>query len=393
MLTLFGLKSNKKKPTRKDIIKRRRERKQKAIQPIATTDAKALRVPASDSNAMFSSLVDLLTLNVGVDLGTSNILVYVKGRGIVINEPSYIARYVQSKEIIAIGEEARAMVGRTPDDIEIIRPLREGVIADYNMTEYLLRYFITMAITKKMPFKPRLMICIPSGVTSVEKRALLEASIQAGARKTVLIEEPLAAALGTGLAKAKSAVAMVVDIGGGTTDIAVVCQTGVVVSQSLRLGGERFDDDLIKYLRRRRHILIGKNTAEELKKYIGTVDRQAPLREAMVSGRDLTTGLPKTIIVTTKEIQIALERTVQTIIDGIKAILEKTPPEMIADIFDHGIILTGGAAMIDGFDRLITRSLGIATYLSDNPPFSVIIGTSIALQEMNKLQDGLEDLQ
>ncbi len=345
----------------------------------------------------FNSPVDYVApiwgADVGIDLGTKNVLIYVKRRGVVLNEPSYVARYVRSKQIIAVGEAARVMLGRTPAEIEVIRPIREGVIADYDTTEYMLRYFMERAIGKSSWIRPRVAVSIPSGVTAVEKRAVVEACLHAGARKTVLIEEPLAAALGTGLDKAKSAVAMVVDIGGGTVDIAVVSATGIVVSESLRLGGDSFDLALVKYFRKRKKLLVGMNAVEKLKIEVGTVDRRAPLRESFISGRDLITGLPKTIVATSKDVQRSLENSVHLIMECVKGILEKTPPEMVADIVDHGIILTGGGALIDGFDRMLTRSTGIAAYLSDEPLYSVVVGTGRALEEMSRLRDVSEEIQ
>lgn len=392
MQILFGLTWNKKKPNRnqKRVVQKREERRNKPAKPIAKL---AERTNPAKNPSFFERLALIWASDIGVDLGTSNVLVYIKNRGVVLNEPSCVARYVQTNEIIAVGEAAKAMMGKTPDDIEVIRPLREGVIADYDTTEYMLRYFIQRVLRSSSLFKPRILVCIPSGITSVEKRAVLEASLQTGARKTVLIEEPLAAALGTGLDKAASSGAMVVDVGGGTTDIAVICSTGVVVSESLRIGSDKFDEALIYYFKKRRKLLIGQQTAEDLKISIGTVDRKAQPCEAEVKGRDLLTGLPKTMVVNSKDVQKALEHPVHQIIERIKLILEKTPPEMVADIMDHGIVLTGGGALIDGFDRLLTRSTGIAAYLSDNPLYSVVLGTGQALKEMTKLQNSLEDLQ
>lgn len=378
---------------RQEILKKRAERRKKKTEPIAKTTTKLKPPPKAKSGSWWERLALFWGYDIGIDLGTANIVICIKGKGIVLDEPAYIARYVATGEVVAVGSVAREMLGRTPKDIEVVRPLREGVIADYDMTEYMLRYFIKRILPSSILFKPRIIVCVPSGSSSVEKRAVLEAALQAGARKTVLIEEPLAAALGTGLDKARAAGAMVVDVGGGTTDVAVLCQTGVVVSESLRIGSDKFDEALIYYMKRKRKILIGKNTAEEMKLAIGTVDRKGASRETVVRGRDLITGLPKAVTVTSKEIQKALEEPIQEILEGIKNILEKTPPELAAEIADHGIILTGGGALIDGFDRLITRSLGIAAYLSEMPLYSVAIGTGRALQEMENLQDTLETLQ
>ncbi len=384
---------NRKKPSRKELEKKRNERRAKAVQPIGEVRRKKARERKGKSISFIERIGQFWASDVGVDLGTANVLVYVRGRGIVLDEPSYVARYIRTNEIIAVGEAAKAMLGRTPDDIEVIRPLRAGVIADYDTTEYMLRYFIRKVLRHTTWFKPRLLVCIPSGITSVEKRAVLEAAIQTGARKTVLIEEPLAAALGTGLDKASASGAMVVDIGGGTTDVAVISTTGVVVSESLRIGSDSFDDALIYYFKKRRKLLIGHSTAEALKIAVGTVDRKAKQKETTVRGRDLLTGLPKTVTVASKDVQKALEETVYTIVESVKDVLEKTPPEMVASIMDHGIIITGGGALIDGFDRLLTRTMGIPAYLSDNPMYAVAIGAGRALDEMPYLQDSLEELQ
>ncbi len=382
-----------KKPNREVVLKKREARRQRSIEPIAKTTKGEKNTKRNKGATLWEQLALLWAYDIGIDLGTTNVLIYIKGRGIVLEEPGYVARDTNTHEVLAVGSAAKDMIGRTPKDIEVIQPLRAGVIADYDTTEYMLQYFVQRILPTSVLFKPRIIVCVPSGITSVEKRAVLEAALQAGARKTVLVEEPLAAALGVGLDKARSAGAMVIDVGGGTTDIAVLCHTGVVVSESLRIGSDKFDEALIHYMKRRQKILIGKRSAEELKISIGTVDRGGTPMKATVKGRDSLTGLPKEVSVTSKEIQRALEVPVQTIIEGIKGILEKTPPELIAEIVDHGIILTGGGALIDGFDRVITRSTGIATYLADNPMYSVILGTGRALHEMTYLQDTLEELQ
>ena len=285
------------------------------------------------------------------------------------------------------------MWGRTPVGIEVIRPLQEGVIADYDMTEFMLRHFIRAVVPASVLVRTRIVACVPSGITPVGKRAILEALLRTGARKTVLIEEPLAAAMGTGLDKARDVGAMVVDMGGGTTDIAVVCDSGVVVSESLPVGGDRFDEAIVRYIKRKRRLVIGYPTAEEIKISIGTVDRKAPKQDMVVRGRDLGTGLPKSTLVSSQEIQEAMEAHMVSILEGIKNILEKTPPELVAAIADHGIILTGGGALLDGVDRIITRVIGIAAYLVEAPRYAVIRGTAKALEEMSSLQDTLEELQ
>lgn len=392
---MFGLKLSKakRKPNKNSVKSRRVKRKGTKLQPIAKLDNQLYRPQKSSSWSIFDRMASWWGADIAVDLGSTKTLIYIKGRGIVLNEPSYVARFTESKEVIAIGEEAWKMIGRTPADIEVVQPLRSGAIVDYKLTEYMLRFFMHKVVRKMSLFKPRVIVSTPSGLSAVEKRAVLEATVQAGARKVVLIEEPLAASLGVDLDKAKSAVAIVVDVGGGTTDMAVICQTGIVVSESLRIGSDDFDDAIVYYLKKRKRLLIGKATAENIKKEIGTVDRKTEVRETIVRGRDLVSGLPKEVVITSKDIQKALESKMQIIVEGIKVILEKTPPEMIADIADHGILLTGGGAMINGFDRLLIRSIGINAYLVENPLYSVILGAGRALKDISKLQDLLEELR
>ncbi len=378
--------------TRADVKKKREARRKKSTQPIATTTPKSPKM-VNNNISIFERIALWWAYDIGIDLGTANVLIYVKGKGVVLDEPGYVAWNSRTHEVVAVGDDARVMLGRTPEEIEVIRPLQDGVITNYDMTEFMLRYYIKSVLPSSSLFKPRIVVCVPSGITPVEKRAVIEAVLQTGARKTVLIEEPLAAALGTGLDKAKSAGAIVVDIGGGTTDIAVLCNTGIVVSKSLRMGGDKFDEAIIAYIKRRRKMLIGHRTAEEIKIAVGTVDRKAPVEEIKVRGRDIVSGLPQTITVTSKEVQLALEKPIGIILEGIKDILEKTPPELVAEIADHGILLTGGGALISGLERLVSRSIGVAAYLVDNPRYSVIQGTGRALQEMDKLQDSLEELQ
>lgn len=389
---MFGW-MNKKTVNRADVRKKREERRKKSTQPIATTTPTKTQKRTAKGISFFERLALWWAYDIGIDLGTANVLIYVKGKGVVLDEPGYVAWNSRTHEVVAVGDDARIMLGRTPEEIEVIRPLQDGVITNYDMTEFMLRYYIRSVIPSSSLFKPRIVVCVPSGITPVEKRAVIEAVLQTGARKTVLIEEPLAAALGTGLDKAKSAGAIVVDIGGGTTDIAVLSSTGIVVSKSLRMGGDKFDEAIINYIKRRRKMLIGHRTAEEIKNAIGTVDRKAPVEEIKVRGRDMVSGLPQAITVTSKEVQLALEKPINSILEGIKDILEKTPPELVAEIADHGILLTGGGALISGLERLVTRSIGVAAYLVDNPRYSVIQGTGRALQEMDRLQDSLEELQ
>ena len=394
MLTLFGW-TNKKKAKTLTIDDRRKARRARQTQMIAKTTPQMTMKKETKKyrKSLFDIVSRVATYDVGIDLGTANVLIYVKGKGLVLDEPGYVARDIHTKEVLAVGKEAQHMLGRTPQGVEVIRPVQAGVIADYDTTEFMLRYFLKSVVSISAIIRPRIVVCVPSGVTPVEKRAVLEVFLRAGAKKTVLIEEPLAAALGIGFDTVKEAGAMVVDIGGGTTDIAVVCTTGIVVSESLRLGGDMFNESIIRYIRRKRKLIIGTCAAEALKISIGTVDRHAKSNEMIVRGRDSASGLPKAIMITSSEIQRAVEGQVMTIIEGIKRILEKTPPELVADIADHGIVLTGGGALMDGLDRLITRIVGIATYLMDSPRYAVIKGTAKALEEMSDLRDSLDELQ
>ena len=333
------------------------------------------------------------TMDIGVDLGTANILVYIKGKGIVLREPSVVAIDRDSNRILAIGEEARQMLGRTPGNIIAIRPLREGVIADYDTTESMLRHFIQKVAGKKFFFKPRIMICIPSGVTTVEKRAVLEAAMQAGASKTYLIEEPLAAALGAGLEIAEPCGAMVVDIGGGTTDVAVLSLGGIVVSESLRIGGDKFDEALIRHVKKEYNVLIGERTAEEIKVAIATAYPNGRNETLEFRGRDLVSGLPKTLRMSSAETRDALAEPVSLIIECVKSVLEMTPPELAADIVDRGIVMTGGGALIHGMDKLIHQETGIPTYLAEDPLSCVAIGTGKALDSLENIEDTLTTLK
>lgn len=326
--------------------------------------------------------------DIGIDLGTASVLVYVKKKGIVLNEPSVVALDKNSGQIIAVGDEARKMLGRTPGNIVAIRPLRDGVIADYEVTEKMLRYFIDKAVGKRLFFKPRVMVCIPSGVTSVEERAVRQAAMAAGARQAYLIEEPVAAALGAGIDISEPSGSMVVDIGGGTTDVAVLSLGGVVCSKSIRIGGDKFDEALVRYVRRQFNLMIGERTAEEVKKEIGTAypaKRQGDKME--VRGRDLVSGLPKTIVVTAEQAFDALSDTVDAVISAVKEVLEKTPPELAGDIMNKGIVMTGGGALLNGLETLITERTGLPTHVPDDAISCVAIGTGIALQNLDLLQD------
>ncbi len=334
-----------------------------------------------------------MSMDIGVDLGTATVLVYIKGKGIVLREPSVVAIDRDTNRIIAIGEEARRMLGRTPGNIIAIRPLREGVIADYDTTESMLRHFIEKVAGRSMFFKPRIMVCVPSGVTTVEKRAVLEAAMQAGARKTYLIEEPLAAALGAGLVISEPCGSMVVDIGGGTTDVAVLSLGGIVVSESLRVGGDKFDEALVRYIKKEYNIMIGERTAEEIKVNVGTAFPSGRNESMEIRGRDLVSGLPKTMRISSTETREALAEPISLIIECVKTVLEKTPPELAADIVDRGIVMTGGGSLLHGLDKLISQETGIPAYLAEDPLSCVALGTGKALESLEAMQDSLTTIK
>ena len=326
-----------------------------------------------------------MSMDIGIDLGTANVLIYVKNKGIVLREPSVVAVDKDTNQVLAIGEEARRMIGRTPGNIVAIRPLKEGVIADYDITESMLRHFIEEVVGHSFVFRPRIMICIPSGVTMVEQRAVQEAAEQAGARHTQLIEEPLAAALGAGLDISEPCGSMVVDIGGGTTDIAVISLGGIVTSASLRIAGDKFDSSIIDYIKREFNLMIGERTAEDIKINIGAAFPEARQGHMDVRGRDLLSGLPKTIDVSVQQISEALNSPVTRIVDCVKRVLEDTPPELSADIMDRGIIMTGGGSMLYGLDELIRRETQIPTSLAEDPLSCVALGTGKALDSIGVL--------
>lgn len=325
-----------------------------------------------------------MNMDIGIDLGTANVLVYVKGKGIVLREPSVVAVDKDTNRVLAIGEEARRMIGRTPGNIVAIRPLREGVIADYDITETMLRHFIEKVVGRSFVFRPRIMICIPSGVTMVEQRAVQEAAEQAGARHTQLIEEPLAAALGAGLDISEPYGSMVVDIGGGTTDIAVISLGGIVQSASLRIAGDRFDTDIIAYVKKEFNLMIGERTAENIKMNVGAAFADARSEVMDIRGRDLLSGLPKTVQITTAQANEAVYSSVNAIVDCVKKVLEDTPPELAADIMDRGIVLTGGGAMLYGLDELIRRETQIPTALATDAMSCVALGCGKALDAFSR---------
>ncbi|MBR1646340.1 MAG: rod shape-determining protein [Selenomonadaceae bacterium] len=321
-----------------------------------------------------------MSMSVGIDLGTANILVYVKNKGIVLREPSVVAVDKDTDKILAIGEEARDMIGRTPGNIVAIRPLRDGVIADYEMTESMIRHFLEKVIGRSFLFRPKVMICVPTGVNAVEKRAVQEAAEQAGAKKTELIEEPIAAALGAGIDISEPVGSMVVDIGGGTCDVAVISLGGIVCGESLRVAGDKFDSDIEFYIKKEYNLMIGERTSEKIKIEIGSAYPGARNKNVSVRGRDIVSGLPKVITVSSDEIAAALHDSVESIAVCVKSVLERTPPELAADIMDHGIILTGGGSMLYGLADLIRKETNIPTMLADDPLNCVALGTGKAIE-------------
>lgn len=319
--------------------------------------------------------------DIGIDLGTATTLVYVQGKGIVLREPSVVAMRTDSKAILAVGEEAKKMVGRTPGNIIAIRPMRDGVIADFDITKAMLDHFISKVNPRKGLFRPRVIVGIPSGVTEVEKRAVIEAALQAGAKEAHTVEEPMAAAIGAGLPVEEPTGSMVVDIGGGTTDVAVISLGGIVTSKSLRVGGDEMDEAIINYIKREYNLMIGERTAEEIKIQIGSAFPK-PKEEIMdIRGRDLVSGLPKTLKITSTEILEALKDPISSIIEAIKMTLEKTPPELAADIMDRGIMLTGGGALLSGIDKLIREETGMPVQIADQPTDCVALGAGKILEE------------
>ena len=314
--------------------------------------------------------------DIGIDLGTASVLVYVKGKGVVLKEPSVVAFDRNTNKIKAIGEEARLMLGRTPGNIVAVRPLRQGVISDYTVTEKMLSYFISRTVGKSLfGRKPRISVCVPSGATEVEKKAVEDATYQAGAREVSIIEEPIAAAIGAGIDIAKPCGNMIVDIGGGTADIAVISLGGVVVSNSIKVAGDDFDEAIVRFMRKKHNLLIGERTAEEIKINVGTVYKRPENLTMDVRGRNLVTGLPKTVTVTSEETEEALREPAYQIVDAVHNVLERTPPELAADISDRGIVLTGGGSLIQGLEELIEEKTGINTMTAEDPLTAVAIGT------------------
>ncbi|MFM7463073.1 MAG: rod shape-determining protein [Actinomycetota bacterium] len=324
--------------------------------------------------------------DMAVDLGTANTLVYVRGRGIVLNEPSVVAVNQDNGAILAVGSEAKKMIGRTPGNIVAIRPLKDGVIADFDTTERMLRYFIQKVHRRRYLAKPRIVVCVPSGITGVEQRAVKDAGYAAGARKVYIIEEPMAAAIGAGLPIHEPTGNMVVDIGGGTTEVAVISLGGIVVAQSIRTGGDELDQAIINWVKREFSLLLGERTAEEIKMAIGSACRLPDDVDAEIRGRDLATGLPKTILVSADDIRKALEEPVNAIINAVKSTLDKTPPELASDLMDRGIVLTGGGALLRGLDERLRQETNMPIHVADQPLNAVAIGSGKCIEEFEALE-------
>ena len=325
--------------------------------------------------------------DIGIDLGTANVLIYIKGQGIVLNEPSVVAIDSETKRPLAVGIEAHEMLGRTPGKVKAIKPMKDGVIADFETTEVMLNYFIKKVNGKNFFSRPRILICCPSNITQVEKNAIKEAAERTGAKKVFLEEEPKVAAIGAGMDISKPSANMVIDIGGGTTDIAILSLGGIVNSTSIRIAGNAFDNDIIKYIKDKYKLLVGERTAEDIKMTIGTVFPGSKIEKMEVRGRDLVTGLPHTITLTSDEVEESLRESVYSIIKAAKSILEQTPPELSADIIDKGIVLTGGGSLVDGFSDLLTQELKVPVFIAESPLTCVAEGTGVLLDNINLIDN------
>lgn len=335
----------------------------------------------------------MFSRSIGIDLGTANVLVYLKGRGVILNEPSVVAISTKDGRVKAVGKAAYDMLGRTPDTVEVVRPLQNGVISDYLVTEAMLKTFIAKAVGRFSMFKPKVMICIPAGVTSVEQRAVRDAAMQAGAQEAYLIREPLAAAIGARVPVDSPTGSMVVDIGGGTTEVAVIALNGIVVSNSIRVGGDKMDQAIASYIKRKYNLLIGDRTAEDLKINLGSALPLDPSEELTmeVRGRDQVAGLPRTIEVSTNEVVEAIAEPLEQIVGAVRQVLERTPPELASDIIDRGMVMTGGGALLRHIDELLTQVTGIPCFVADNPLACVAIGTGMALENLDVLRDSVDD--
>jgi len=335
---------------------------------------------------MWSTLRSWFSNDIGIDLGTANTLVYVKDRGIVLREPSVVAVQAGTKRILAVGEEAKRMLGRTPGNIVAIRPMKAGVIADFEITEAMLRYFMRKVQTRRKWMRPRVIVAVPSDITEVEKRAVKDSAIHAGAGEVFLVEEPMAAAIGVGLPVQEPSANMIVDIGGGTTEVALISLAGVVFSRSVRVGGDEMDECIVQYLKRVYNLLIGERSAEAIKIQIGSAYAMEPETSMEVKGRDLVAGLPKTVTITSEEVREALQEPISSIIDAIRITLERCPPELSSDLVDRGMVLAGGGALLRGIDKLIAEQTGLPVHTADDPLSAVAEGTGVVLNELNYLR-------
>lgn len=339
---------------------------------------------------IFNSLMGIFSNDLAIDLGTANTLIYFKGQGIVCNEPSVVAVQIAPsgrRKVVAVGAEAKNMLGRTPGSITAIRPMKDGVIADFEITKEMLRYFIRKVNNRRALVRPRIIICVPHGITEVEKRAVVSSAESAGAREVYLIEEPMAAAIGSGLPITEACGSMIVDIGGGTTEVAVVSLKGIVYSKSIRVGGDKMDEAIVSYLKRRYNILIGERTAEQIKVAVGTARPTGENLSIEVKGRDLVQGVPKTLIITEDEIRDALLEPVNQIVEAVRNALERTPPELASDILDRGITLAGGGALLRNLDRLITEETGLPVTVTDDPLAAVVMGSGKVLDQLELYRD------
>ena len=339
---------------------------------------------------IFDMILGIFSNDLAIDLGTANTCVYVKGKGIVLREPSVVAVKKDNRgnnQVLAVGSEAKRMLGRTPGNIRAIRPMKDGVIADFEVTEAMLRYFISKVHNQRRLVRPRIMICVPTGITQVEKRAVKESALSAGAREVFLIEEPMAAAIGANLPIQEPTANMVVDIGGGTTEVAVISLSGIVYSRSVRVGGDKMDEAILRHVKRKYNMLIGESTAEEIKIQIASAYPMEEEKEIEVKGRDLVTGIPQTIIITSEEVRKAIAEQVDAIVQAVRQALEQTPPELAADVVERGIVLTGGGALLRGLDQLLREDTSLPIFSVDDPLATVVMGTGIALDNMRTMRE------
>ncbi len=343
---------------------------------------------------MFSKFFSYLSKDLAIDLGTANTLIYLRGKGIILREPSVVAIQEDGrfKKVLAVGDEAKKMLGKTPGKIKAIRPLREGVIADFEVTEAMIRYFIQKVHNRGYLVKPRIIISVPSGTTQVERRAVKESAESAGAREVYLIEEPMAAAIGAGLPITEPVASMIVDIGGGTTEVAVISLGGIVVSHSIKVAGDKIDEAILQYIKRTHNLLIGETTAEQIKIQLGDVMPEEPYETMEIKGRDLVTGIPKTLVISSKEIQEAIKEPIDLIVQAIKQVLEETPPELSADIVDRGIVLTGGGALLKNLDKLIQEETRLPVKIAEDALTCVALGAGKALDEIDRLKEIMVDI-